>query len=414
MSINRKHRSGLFFITVLFTVTTMILFQTACEEEEECTIPRIDSLTFRDSTNSITYLVPTKVVTLHGENLDNITSVYINQTAMNTLYMLVYEHSITLLVPSVETNDVDEEMSDSIRVIKDCGESLFMINILNAPPYIEKISNEYAIPGDTLTLEGTYFSLLESVVFPGDIEGEILSDYNDTVCRVIVPNGVLNEGEILLTSKSGTGTSAFGIEYRDKTGLVCNFDDLNTWEGYGGSVIAGYDDPDIPSANGYFFLGEAAAVEPGTNEIESTILPFTVEQSFGYPGNLTPDYFALKMEVFTKHPWTAGAYRIEIGKRNASEEVEYAYEYNYEPWNQEDTTVTFTTPRWETVTLPLSGFNLAGSETIYLQSYAQLRAINYMQFGFINPPQEDGGETIDQVSIAFDNIRIKQILEPEE
>ena len=105
---------------------------------------------------------------------------------------------------------------------------------------------------------------------------------------------------------------------------------------------------------------------------------------------------------------------MEIGKKDASDGIEYAYEYNYEPWNQEDTTITFTTPRWETITIPLSNFRLKGSETIYLQSYAQLRAINYMRFGFINPPEDEGGELIDEIGIAFDNIRIKQIKKPEE
>lgn len=409
MSILQKNRSGIFFISYLIIIAFLVLLQSGCEEEEECTIPRIDSVTFRDSLSRINYLVPGKIFTIHGENLDKPDAVYINHTSLNALYMLIYEKSITFLMPGVKSSFPEEEMSDSIRVIKSCGESLIRANILNAPPRISKMSNEYAIAGDILTLHGKYFSLLESVLFPGELEGEIIDGYNDTLCQVIVPDAVQDEGEIILFSKSGSGSTAYGIEYRGKTGLICNFDDLNTWEGYGGQVILSGSDAGIPSANDYFFLAEAENIPPGTEDIESTILPLSIDSTFTYPGNLTPNYFAIKMELFVKHPWSAGSYKIEIGKRNSPSDIEYVYEYYYKPWVDESDLV-YSNPEWNTVSLPLSEFILKDSDDTYLQSYAQLRAINYMRWSFVNPSEEDGGVNISELGIAIDNIRIRQIV----
>lgn len=408
MSILRKIDSRFFFFPYIVVLTLLIFSQTGCNEEEECTVPRIDSLTFRDSLSQIDYLVPTRIITIHGANLNSLTAAYINQTSLNLLYMLVYEDSIIFRMPSIASNDAETELSDTLRIVKECGESMIRTTILSAPPVIYKISNEYAIAGDTVTLEGKYFTLLESVIFPDDLEGEILTGYSDTICQVVVPRGVLNEGQITLVSRSGAGYSATGIEYRDRSGLICNFDDVNNWDGFGGIVTSASDDHEIPQACGYFFLGEASAIAPGTEVIESTQLPLSFNLTLPYSGNLPPDYFAIKMEIFTKEPWEAGAYRIEIGKKDAGNDIEFAYQYDYEAWNDTIYDGTFSTPRWQTVKVPLDGFKMKGADNIYLQSYSQIRVINYMVFSFVNPSAEEGGTTIDKMGIAFDNIRLSQ------
>jgi hypothetical protein len=409
MSILRKIDSRFFFIPYVVALTLLILFQTGCDEEEECTVPRIDSLTFRDSLSQINYLVPTRIITIHGANLSNITAAYINKTSLNLLYMLVYEDSIIFRMPSIVSNDAETELSDTLRIVKECGESMIRASILSAPPVIYKISNEYAIAGDTVTLEGYFFTLLESVFFPDDLEGEILPGYSDTVCQVVVPRGVLSEGKIILVSKSGSGYSATGVEYRDRSGLICNFDDVNTWDGDGGIVTCASDDPEIPQASGYFFLGEASAIAPGAELIESTRLPISFDLNLPYSGNLSPDYFAIKMEIFTKVPWTAGAYRIEIGKKDDDDNIEFAYQYDYEAWNDTIYDGTFSNPHWLTVKVPLAGFKMKGSDNIYLQSFSQIRVINYMVYSFVNPSAEQGGTTIDKIGIALDNIRMSQV-----
>jgi hypothetical protein len=413
MNILQKHRSRIHFLLYLLVISGLFFFQTSCEDEEECTIPRIDSVTFRDSLSRIDYVVPGKVLTIHGENLNSISAMYINSQALNTLYLLSYESSITFLVPSVVSSIPEEEMTDSIRVIKTCGEAMITVNILSPPPQITSLSNEYAIAGDTLFIFGKYFSLLESVTFPGDLEGQILDDYTDTTCSVIVPGGVLNQGEIVLTSKSGTGSTAFGVEYRDRSGLVCNFDDVDTYTGDASYITSSGIDPAIAYTNGYFFFAEASHINPGSEVVESSILPLDIPRNFNYPGNLTPEYFALKMEMFFKYPWTSGAYWIEIGKKDESDNIEYAYRFDLRVSDLDSTTYYLVgSEHWKTMSAPLSEFKLVGSDDIYLQSYAQLKAVNYMTWEFQNTDESDE-ETIENLGIGIDNIRIIQIEEEE-
>ncbi|MBN1952672.1 MAG: hypothetical protein JW801_15830 [Bacteroidales bacterium] len=417
MKLVHINRSGMSLLAVLFVGIFASLFHSSCDNTDECIAPSIDSITFRDSLVSIDYLVPGRVITIHGENLDETSSLIINSTTLSASYMLVYEQSITFLVPYISTNDENTEFSDSLRIIKDCGEDLYMVNILNAPPYITKISNEYAIPGDTIRLEGRYFALLESVTFPGDIEGELLDGYTDTTCDVVVPSNVLNSGAIELVSKSGTSNSRFGIVYRDRSGLICNFDDKNTWDGTGGELISPSTNSSLPPANGYYFLSEAQNISPGSGDIESTKMALEIDRSLSYSGNLTPEYFAIKLEALLLHPWTSGAYHLEIGYEAAPGDVEFAYEYDFKPW-ESDTVIDWSSawPRWNTVSIPLSDFKLVGSENTYLQSYSQLRIINYMKWNFINPESEadGGGSTINAFGVVLDNIRIKQVVEEDE
>lgn len=417
MGILYKIRSILpiLFFPVIFAL--ILLLQSGCNDDEECTVPRIDSVTFRYDSLRVNYLVPTKLMTIHGINLDDPSAIYINNTSLPLYYVLVFENTITFQMPNLETNNIDEALSDSVRVVKTCGESMIMVDILNAPPYIEKISNEYGVAGDTLTLWGKYFSLLDSVYFPVGNPGEIAEIPYDTVCKVIVPYGAINEGEIVLSSKSGSGSSAYGIEYRDKSGMICDFDYWDTWQGYGGVVTDGSEYPELPEANGYYFVGKTGTLAPG-EAADLSVLPLTIDRAIGYPGNLTLDYFAIKMEMVVNKPWDKGSYRIEIGKEVTPDSLEFAYQYDFKPWN--DTTIipritdstfnyTYNYLTWRTVQVPMKDFFLIGSDSLKIQSYAQLRGANYMKWTFVNTSDE----TINNLEVGLDNIRIRQIKEEE-
>lgn len=406
---NKNH----FFIPYIIIITLIITLQTRCTKDDDCEVPIIDSITFYDGTEKIDDLIPTKYISIHGQNLLDPSAIYLNSTPFNLNYVNISDTLISFIMPSTSSNDPDEELSDSIRIVKTCGEALRMVNILEAPPYITRISNEYAIASDTLIVEGYYFSLLEIANFIDldTVVGEILPDYSDTACKIIVPDGNFEDFDLTLTSKSGSGASAYGIKFHPRTGLICNFDDLDTWLGYGGNVISANDDSSIPMANDDFFYGEANNIAPGTYNVETMKLPMEISNDFDFNGSLTPYYFAIKMEMFLMYPWKKGYYTIEIGEELDVNNIAYAYTYNYEPWNDTSIDGTYTTPRWETVTIPLNDFKLKENENIKLQSMSQIRTINYMFWNFSNPgPDEtDSPETISEIGIALDNIRLVQI-----
>jgi hypothetical protein len=185
---------------------------------------------------------------------------------------------------------------------------------------------------------------------------------------------------------------------------------VNTWEGWGGDVISNAGDAEMPPASGKFFRCELYNVSPGSGEIESSVLPFSIDSIHDYDGNLAPSYFAIQTEMYLKFPWKCGYYKILMGKRNEAHEFEYSYEYNYQPWADTLNKGEFMTDGWETVNIPLTDFRLSGSSTVKLQSFSQLRLINYMQWSFVNPAEEDGGKPLTHFKIGLDNIRLVQII----
>ena len=391
----------------VLAISIVILLFNSCNKNK-CVAPVIDYLTFRDSTESINYLVPSQIITVHGTDLEG-AGVFINNTPINPLYILDYDTTLTFRMPYISSNSDADELSDSLLIVKECGSDLMMVNILLAPPYITKISNEYAVAGDIIILDGYYFSLLESVVFPGNIEGEIVPEYTDTICQIIVPEGVTDEGAITLTSQSGEGSSATGVKFRNRTGLLCNFDDVDTWDGWGGRVISHNNDVSIPEANGRFYAGKRNLIEPGSDSISYLTLPISGFTMPDFSGSLTPDYFSLKFEIYSLYPWESGYYKIELGSANDQGETEFAYEYDFQPWNDTIYNGTFTTPQWETYGIPLSEFRLKTNNEIPIQSYSQIRTCNYMLWTFENPPEEDEGQFIDHFCVGIDNLRIVKV-----
>jgi hypothetical protein len=397
------------YILGIFLTLVFLSFQQSCKKEEECIAPELDSITLVGSLISIDSLIPTRKITLHGKHLNEVTKISLNSLSYDASYLYHPDTTITFTVPYVKSNIT---IPDTLSIFKSCGSARLLVSIMAAPAFIKSISNEFAVPDEVITLQGFYFSNLQHVWFPDSIQGEIVAGYNDSVCQVIVPEGVTTQGKILLTSPSGISNSGYNIEFHDTTGLICNFDDLNTWLDWGGDVIQNSDDITIPPANGYFFLSDLTNIAPGSGEIENSILPLTINEIPDYEGSLGPSYFAFQAEIYLLNPWKCGYYKILIGAMNDADELEYSYEYKYQPWSDSvNYEGVFSTEGWETVKIPLTKFQLSGSSTVYLQSYSQLRMINYMQWSFVNPSVEEGGKPISHFKMAIDNIRLAQIID---
>ncbi len=412
--INKKNKVHFHFrrfvLILAFLSGVMVLLQQSCKKEEECIPPVIDSITFEGSTVRVDYLIPTRKITVHGAHLDGATKIKINNLTYDATYLYHPDTTLTFTVPYIESNLT---VPDSLTIFKSCGEAVVEVKILSAPAFISKISNEFAVAGETITLKGNYFVDLEKVIFPGEIPGEIVEGYNDTICRIVVPEGVENAGKLVLTSASGDGSSAYNIDFNNTTGLLCDFDYNNFWAGWGGDIIRNADDATIPPARGFFYVCELSNIMPGTTEIENSMLPIAFHVSPDYSGDLTPDYFAIQAEMYVKYPWKTGYYNILIGRKSLTTgQIEYSYEYDYKPWSD---TINyrgqFITDGWETVTIPLTKFTLSGSSDIPLQSYSQLRLANYMLWSFVNPEEEEGGKPLTHFKVAIDNLRLEQIKE---
>jgi len=400
-------------ITFLVPIFFIFILQNSCKKDE-CTVPQVDSITIIDSSLRVENLVPFMYYTIHGINLIETQKVILNKLEINAIYLIrITDTTVSFQMPNMASNEtLTTTYRDSLRLVKECGVEFVPVNILPPTPGITKISNEYAIAGDTLLLRGVYFTDLTEVLFPPDstpIQGTILHEFVATdSCLVIVPEGVTEPGHIVLVSESGRGISAYGAEFRPNKGLIGNFDDVDTWDGWGGQVISS--DNIIPPANGFYYAGEASGVPEGTDSVADLILPLSMFEMPVYSGHLTADYFSLEFEMFTKYPWQKGHYTIEIGEVDGDDLI-FAYTYDYEPWNDTIYDGNFTTRGWETHRILLSRFRLKSNSTIPIQSYSQIRMANYLIWSFKYPDESGENETIDNFSVALDNFRISQVRE---
>ena len=403
----KNNHKIVYLALLMLLMPVIVLIQNSCNKDE-CKIPAIDSLTFRNDSEKIFILVPSREFMLHGSNLKD-ANIYINRSRLDPLYVIDTDTSLLFYMPIMSSNSDENANTDSIRVIKSCGSDLMMVKILLAQPYIQRISNEYAVAGEEINLYGSNFSKLTTIMFPDSIEGTILPNYSDTSCQVIVPEGVTDQGELILTSESGVSYSSIGVVFHDRTGLICNFDDVDTWDGWGGQVIYSLADEDIPESNGYFYAGSDNNIAPGTDSDDNLTLPISNFSMPDFNGYLSADYFSLKFEIFAKFPWQKGSYRIELGKINNQDEIEFLYQYDFQPWNDTTYDGNFVIPQWETYQIPLSAFRLSTNSEITIQSYSQIRVANFMKWTFINPDEEGGGEMIYHFCVALDNFRIVQV-----
>jgi len=393
----------------LCLIISILFLQSSCKKDK-CTTPHIDSVTAFEGSKKVDQLVPYSYYTIHGVNLIETEKVILNKLEIIDIYLVRNtDTTVSFYMPNMSSNStLSITYRDSLRLVKECGVELIPINILPPTPAITKISNEYAVPGDEILLRGVYFEALTKVLFPMDttgVEGEILPGYSSDSCVVRVPEGA-ESGKIVLVSESGKGVSAYGIDYRPATGLIGNFDDVDTWDGWGGQVIDNASG--IPPANGYYYAGEGADISAGPDSLPELILPISMFEMPVFSGHLTADYFGLEFEIYSKYPWQQGYYTIELGQKNGNDLI-FAYTCDYKPWNDSIYNGNFTTTNWETHSISLSEFRLKKNSSIPIQSYSQIRYANYMIWQFKYPEVTGDIETIQYFQVALDNLRISQI-----
>ena len=284
-------------------------------------VPTVHYVRYADKDLVITQANMEEIICIVGDNLTSIHDIYFNDqpAVLNTSYMT--EHDVIVTVPK----NLPQVQDDKIHLItRDSSVVLYDFKVLPPAPKVGGMSNEWANPGETVTISGSYLFAPLTVQFPGVDPVDVTASTGDAF-DVVVPAGA-QPGKIKVTTVSGTGQSIF--MYKDSRGMLFNFDDTvaPAPHGWHGAAI----EADETSLNGKFLrLGDPGVTldaEGGWNDANFSFeyWPGDWDEPVSYADSpLLTDFadfsnwsnMALKFEMLipSSNPWKAGAMQLIIG-----------------------------------------------------------------------------------------------------
>lgn len=399
MKYNKIYSSLLLALAVAFSFSLQSCKDQPDEFELTSGTPSIDYIRPAKASAKDSLLVqayPQATICMVGSNLTSIKEMYFNdkKAVLNTSF--ITDHTLIVQVPS----DIPDLVTDKIYMTTDDGEQItYDFHVVIPAPNVASMSCEYAAPGSTATIYGSYFiddpNVPLTITFP-DGQLATIKSINSSRSAVTfeVPN-CTTEGQIAVTSIYGSSNSSF--RYLDTRGMLFDFDTPNAKtgvvlgnHGWHSQVI----ETDETALSGNFLrLGDPSVTLPSTGDWNDGNFSFEYwpgnwQDPEDYQGNgvrLTDladfsDYsnmsYKFEMYVPKANPWMAAAMQFIVGgvdkisQGNAGVTDIYGntlggcnntYFNNdelprgiYRPW--ESTGSYDTGDEWVTVTLPISEF----------------------------------------------------------
>ncbi|MBA7518664.1 hypothetical protein ES705_10736 [subsurface metagenome] len=346
-------------------------------------------------------------VVIQGNNLASTQQIYFNEyeAVFNPAY--VTETNIVVQIPGGTPNiGTDPDAPNTVRVVTKYGEAVYDFIIYAPPAEVSYISNEFASPGDTIVLGGRYFFLVDSIIFSGDIPADQFEATSDGEwCIVVVPEGA-EAGPLRVVTAGGVGGSVYGAHYYDRAGMICDFDALNTWEGWGGTVVNTASHPVLPELTGNAFLAEGNSVVTGTWWVQEMAMPINSGLYPNYDTIASAENVLVKFELFAKGSWNSGEYDVRLVKRDGDGEWVDYYSYFLKPWLLEDgTIIDYESDTWTTIIIQLSEFTLNSSGE-YPKSFSDISGYNFFGCYFQNTGLIPGEQELPLIQLGIDNIRM--------
>jgi hypothetical protein len=390
----------LFALAMIFTC-----MQSACRKDETVGAPVITSVrnyAASPADTLVSAITTGQRVVLIGHNLKDAVQISFNGVPATINSAMFSDTSAAVLVPAViPFPSVPAESLNTIRYVTRQGATTFTFSIVAPPPSITAISNENANEGDSVRISGLNLFFIEELTFAGTAITQYAEANDGTSIGFVLP-ALEQGGPVVITTKSGTAITPYNVN-DDKTGMLCNFDNVNTFS-WGASV----DNSSLafPGNRGYYAVlknnvlgaGDGAWWNPGRS-INTNDVQWVPVDSL----SLSIDDYALKFEINVPAAWTGTSIYAIKG---------YAFDYlaRYEPWQGTDGIVSpFTTKGWRTVTVPLSLFRTNDGKGTAAESLTTLLgatgkgAVNIQTKNFSGSPSASGLEA------AVDNIRVVKI-----
>ncbi len=360
----------------------LVMLYNACSDDDTPGTPSIDYVRITDPDSADSLIVSAgqgQLIAIMGENLGGAISIEFNNIEASLSIPYVTNSSILVRVPT----DIPEEVTNQFVIFFNDGYTLthdFTVAINK--PSVTSMDCEYVNDGGVAVIHGNYFYEPISVIFPGDLEGEIVSVEDETI-EVIVPEGA-TEGQISVKSTYGTGSSTF--MFRDNRNIVISSDPFTGW--WNADYVVsnpGEDDPELINGNyirvnktigSWSWVEVAGGPASAMGDISKNIPDEAI---------LQPGLYSLKFEVNTLLPYDNNMIKFNFGLTSENND---AYQWA-PPYDTEG--------EWKTVTIPfdemITSYEDAGS------------VIEVSEEGYWCRVLIHGSGELD-CDIAFDNFRI--------
>ncbi len=377
----------------------------ACEKEDTVSAPVITEVrNYEASPNDtlITEMVAGQWVVIHGKNLSQVGQVTFGGIQASINQTLLTDENIVVQIPSVPFQSVPLEDLNKITVINEGGSYTYSIDFVIDPPGIIRVSNELPNEGDPVFIYGINFFYVEEVTFAGATISEYELSDDGTSIEFRAPP-LDQSGPVTVETGAGAYTTSFNVN--DTSGMLCDFDDVNTFD-WGASISN--NSTTFPGNRGNYAIlsnnglsaDNSSWWEEGRS-INTKGVQWVPEDNLD---DLISDY-AFKFEINVPGEWNGTSLFI-------LKDFNWAYVARYEPWKLgEDQTVPFTTnANWVTVTIPFSQFRNKpdGGKDGTGESAESLKALlGDSGNGGINIfTINDSGQPAPAMNFAIDNIRV--------
>lgn len=398
---NQIHPKLLF----LALTAAVALLQSACKKEANEGAPVITSVrnyAASPADTLVNAITTGQRVVLIGRNLKDAVQISFNGVPATISSILFSDTSASVLVPDViPFPSVPAESLNTIRYVTRHGATTFSFGIVAPPPSIAGISNENARAGDSVYISGLNLFFINKITFAGTPITGYKAAGDGTSIGFVVP-ALSQSGPVVIDTKSGIVATAFNVN-DSTTGMLCNFDNINTFSWGTGTDNSS---ADFPGNRGYYAVLNNDILPAGDGNwwnwqrsINSNDVQWIPVDSLSVP----IDQYAIKFEINVPSAWTGTS--VYVLKGNS-----FDYMARYEPWQGADGAVfPFVTKGWRTVTIPLSTFRAsdgkgtaAASLTALLGSTAK-GSVNIHTKNFSASPSASG------LKAAVDNIRVVKI-----
>lgn len=386
---------GIFLLGFLFT---------ACSDDDEVTGGEIsvDAVYLQDvdsdvQDREVNFARLGQLLRLEGSGFTGLRRVYINsfETSFNPVY--VSDNSMLIQISAdTPTIEAEEDVRNTIRLVKDNSETTIEFEIRSSAPSINKVSHTLPKAGEEITVYGTGLIEVNTVVFPGDVEvteGIVYDEEDGEFFTVTVPEGVSEDGgSIYIESANGAAYSPafFNVE----RGVILNFDGKGDIGEFGntirqdelesepigeGNESQGTYVPHGPAEGETFDAAKNRLSEvftTGEESWRSQITPFI-------PASTPLEEVGFQFDIYVPEPWVDSGY-LKILLINNFNGGEWAGGvYNYVPWIVDGEVVPFEKEGWTTVTIPFTEFYLFNDDEDYtFEDLLQYReSATYKNFG---------------------------------
>jgi len=342
---------------LLFTVAAGIFTTIGCKKDNAGAAPvikQIRAISPSPNDSVLTAALPGQIVVIQGAHLASTAQIIFNGFAASINNALFSDDNLVVTVPRIAWDSIPDGKLNTVEVITAMGKVTYTFTIIAPQPSITSVSNEMALAGATIVINGNGFYGVSKIIFPGGIAvTDNFTVTGITQITVTVPSGITEGGPLQVVGQYGTGTSV--LLFNDfVTGMFTTFDDGNySWGAYEitndpvlfpGS-IGKYAHIAVPDGIG---AGDFAWYD-GKRSMNTNGVTWVLPAAMNDPVSS----YALKFEMSLKMPWGGASFYV-------IKDYSWTYLARFEPWKGRDAAVS--TDGWITVTIPLTQFKTkAGS-----------------------------------------------------